>query len=367
MGNKSNLEKIRNNAVEIVQALFGVTEPLSTQLDMVPENRDHDSIEKQLIILDNLRLKARRALREYQGYNKKRAPTVGRISLKQRQDQIHDRALFGTLADCLKKWAHAVNAIRRQIAGDAHPLYAEPRDFHDRQTQQTGALDAVFVAMHKLANPAKQSSDAHDLGCHADIALFPSVFVADAHAAFRVRLAQRCPNPARFLDIGCGGGVKVMLAAQFFGRVEGLEYDAGYAQEARRVQDQIATAPGEIIQGNALEFDRYDEYDVLYFYQPMMLGSGLAALEERIAAHARPGTILIAPYPQFASRASELGCAHVAGHIFLAKTDQQDADTLRHYAEQTGFVLAPQIGDFDNPNDFWYPIRKATHANGFSF
>src|SRR4051812_34867677 len=38
-----------------------------------------------------------------------------------------------------------------------------------------------------------------------------------------------------FLDVGCGIGLKVLLASKFFARADGVEFEAGYAETAAKV------------------------------------------------------------------------------------------------------------------------------------
>lgn len=245
--------------------------------------------------------------------------------------------------------ARVIACYRRILAARPKPLYP-PDDRRDLRSEQALASDRVYIALNKVVNPESQDGAAETLGCWPDIPLPPSRFLGHAHTAYRVALAQRRPGPLRFLDVGCGGGIKVLLAAEFFARADGLEYDAGYAATARQVLDRAGRLPSQVIHGDALTYDGYGDYDVLYFYQPMKSLEGLRALEERIATQARPGTILIAPYGMFSDRAEGLGCGRVDGAVYLAGTSARDAEALRRRARHIGIEI-PRPDDWKYLNN----------------
>jgi predicted O-methyltransferase YrrM len=165
--------------------------------------------------------------------------------------------------------------------------------------------------------------------------------------------------------VGCGGGIKVLLAAEYFPRADGLEYDAGYAATARQVLDRAGRLPSRVIHADALSFDGYGEYDVIYFYQPMKSPDGLRALEQRIATQARPGTILIAPYGLFSDRAEALACGRVDGAVYLAATPAAKAEALRKRAERIGIEI-PRPDDWTYLNSgYLRTLIEACHAVGY--
>lgn len=250
----------------------------------------------------------------------------------------------------MRTLARVMLVIGQIMSARPRPLYPPDDAPRNLWTEQALAADRVHVALNRVVNPEPQDAAAEGLGCFADIPLPPSRFMAHAHAAYRVALAQRRPQPARFLDVGCGGGIKVLLAAEFFPCADGLEYDAGYAATARRVLDRAGRVPSQVILADALTFDGYGDYDVLYFYQPMKSPEGLIALEQRIARCARPGTILIAPYGMFSDRAESLGCGRVDGAVYLAGTSARDAERIRRKARHIG-VEIPRPQDWNHLND----------------
>ncbi len=137
------------------------------------------------------------------------------------------------------------------------------------------------------ATPRDETQASH----YQYIAYDPEIFLARLHAygALDVR--------GRFLDVGCGMGEKVFLAFALgrFSQCDGLEYDAKMAAVADFLFNRIATPdryPVCIIQGDALEFDRYGDYDVVYMYRPFREREPMSRLVRRIAAQLKPGAIM---------------------------------------------------------------------------
>lgn len=252
----------------------------------------------------------------------------------------------------------AVLSRRRQ------PLFAVRPPQPSLQDEQLAVSDRVFKTLHLMVNPAEQDASAAAYGCHLDIPLAPSLFLANAHAALRLGIAQG-RSAMRFIDVGCGGGVKVMLAAELFAQADGLEYDPGYVAAAQAAFRQMSVPRARVFQADALRFDGYGDYDVIFFYQPMQSAADLMQLERRIVTMAPPGTLLIAPYPQFAARAADLGCGHVGGAVYLSATDQQQTDALRVRAETTGTSLIRPGAPIDPRDGCLAPLIDAARRIGF--
>ena len=77
------------------------------------------------------------------------------------------------------------------------------------------------------------------------------------------------------LDIGCGKGRMLFFFYQCgFGRADGVEYSESLARTAEKNYDVIRKRYGlgeeffRIYQGDAVQFDRYDDYDYFYLYNP---------------------------------------------------------------------------------------------------
>jgi SAM-dependent methyltransferase len=250
--------------------------------------------------------------------------------------------------------------------GKARALYAPPPPVLDLERVRQEAMDRTMLCLHRVVNPNTQSDLAKDAGCYADIPLSCQEFLAHCHAAFRVALAQKRPRPLRFLDVGCGGGIKVLLAAEIFDNSHGFDLDPAYVEAAEAMLSQLDAPHCEVSQGDALRFEDYGAYDVIYFYQPMSDDTQLEVLEARIVEHARPGTILIAPYLRWFQRAEALNCGRVEGAIYLAKTAQGDADRLRGFAEQIGPQITARASVIRCHGVDWLRrLAQACAANGY--
>ncbi len=258
----------------------------------------------------------------------------------------------------------AFERFERQMIGPAIPLYDEPFQDDDPKRTIFEILESALAAMDFMSSPGEQDETARELGCFPDIRLKPHEFAAHALAAYRVSLVLGRYGKAQFLDVGCGGGSKLLLASRYFSRADGIEFDPGYAGSARRLIEACGLLNCEVHEANALAFESYDDYDVVYFYQPMNNTEALHDLERIIASSVRPDTILVAPYLSFASRAEELGAGHVDGRIFVAGADAQRAKEIREAAEHTGVQIVHEIED-GRWNAAWRPAREAFAANGF--
>lgn len=277
-------------------------------------------------------------------------------------DWLAMNAQVGLLRNAINRWSKIQALVHRQVPPRAVPLYADTRQIDPLIGAQTIASDRLFDQLHGILNPTAQSDNAVDYGCYPDIGLSNSVFLAHVHAAHRLLLAQGKVEGTRFLDVGCGGGLKLLAAAQFFRHVDGIEYDAGFAARARDLLEGSNAPACRVLEQDALTFEDYSVYDVIYFYRPMRHPEILFELEQRIAGDATPGTILIAPYDQFEPHGEDLGCAHVAGRIWIAGMSADEATQLRTTAEHMG--LEPPRRAVDLP-DIWEPVLSVSGKRGY--
>ncbi len=266
----------------------------------------------------------------------------------------------------LSLWDKVLDACDHIDAGREWPLLPPPRDRFDLGAPEERIMSRVFTRAHLAVNRRPQAAESSDLGAFPDIPLNVGHFLVNAHLAYRVLLARKQERPFRFIDVGCGGGVKVILAADIFDRADGLEYDAGYVETARETLRATKAARSEIVHADGINFDGYGNYDVIYFYQPMSKEHGLLAMEEQIASTAAPGTILIAPYEGFIPRAEALGCMRLCDRVYITGLDEEGAEALRAEVIRMG----PHIVD---PNDrlpanvgWMRPLWQACQANGIN-
>ncbi|MFA8385767.1 MAG: methyltransferase domain-containing protein [Pelagibaca sp.] len=263
----------------------------------------------------------------------------------------------------LNQWSLMKALVARQVASRKKrvPLYETRRTALG--AVQSAASDDVFDLVHAILNPEKQSDEAFQSGCFPDIALRNSRFHEHLHAAYRVLLAQGRTQPMRFLDVGCGGGLKVLSALRYFKRCDGLDYQQSYIDTARSLLERAKACESNAFQADALMFEGYDTYDIIYFYKPIRDDQKLVEMEQRVADLARPGTVLIAPYVGFEARCAGLGCGQVAGSVFLAKTSQKEADRWRRRAERTGVAVVH--AEDERVATIWTPLLEASRYAGY--
>lgn len=264
----------------------------------------------------------------------------------------------------LRIWERVVAAAGQCLSGQEWPLLPPPRPRHDLGAAEEAVMSRVFTRAHYAINPVEQAAEAEELGCFADIPLNVGRFLANAHLARRLLMARRHRGPARFLDVGCGGGVKVVLAAELFDEAMGLEYDAGYVEAARRTFAAMKALRCGVVHADGLTFEGYGESDVIYFYQPMQNVDQLHRLEERIATTARPGTVLIAPYNNFIQRAPVLGCAPIRDAVYVLGIAEGEADALTAEIRRIGPDIVDPDGTIPAEAGWLRPLWQACQANG---
>ena len=107
-------------------------------------------------------------------------------------------------------------------------------------------------------------------------------------------------HPGRFLDIGSGIGEKPFLAYAIgkFSQCDGLEYDPRTTAVADYLMATLAPQtpyPIRTIEGDALEFDSYGDYDVIYMYRPFNNRLMMGRLVRRVAQQMKEGALLFDP------------------------------------------------------------------------
>lgn len=259
----------------------------------------------------------------------------------------------------LREWDEMDCIVQRHLDPEKKPLLpTSPVTGHDAMLTQ------IYTALHRLANPVPQDQLAVDRGCFADIALPIQNFDLLMSATYRICLAQNPHRVLRFLDVGCGGGTKVFAATRFFRQADGLDYDQGYVNAARRTLQIIGASGSKIFHADATTFDAYSNYEVIYFYRPLQTDALLEAMEQHIIGQARPGTILVAPYDSSFSTRAGMSCAQVEGPIFVTGIDQAGADQLRIDAEATSTEIMSRSADRVFDAGYWAPILDAASFNG---
>jgi hypothetical protein len=199
-------------------------------------------------------------------------------------------------------------------------------------------LATAFLSLELSVNGETQSETMRGYG-FPFVPHHPGRFVESMQAAFRVLSALGRLEGARFLDVGAGAGTKLLLAQEFFAEAHGIELDEGYLARAAL----IGNAGGpvrRVFAGDALAYEGYGEFEVIYAWVPPSLSEIQNALERRIWEGAREGTVVVAPY----LRASFLhGLPSVAPQIFVKGYEGAALEELRREAELTGPLVPPPV------------------------
>lgn len=145
-------------------------------------------------------------------------------------------------------------------------------------------LSCFGVAFHNFEALQVESSDIIK-GDNFDFVPFPcGAFVDLVLEAFFV-LGQ--DKSKKFLDVGSGIGSKVILASPFFDAY-GIDYNEKYVEKAKQIgMNRVGLV-------NALEFDRYDNFDLIYYYRPIANMEKYGIFENMVYTQMKPGS-LVAP------------------------------------------------------------------------
>lgn len=247
-----------------------------------------------------------------------------------------DRVFFDRLRQRLAQWPAIAEALHRVIRQAPLPLLPDLPSPDSAMAVQAAVQDRIWARVHRAQAPLGPQPAVRANGQFEDIPYPVQDFLRQMQLARRVGVALG-KVPLRFLDVGCGTGLKVMMAAEMLGQADGLEYVPNLAAAARRMLRRAGLGQSRVHIGDALQFDGFAGYDLIYFYRPIHDPDQLAALETRIVAQARPGTILIAPYAGFAQRMEGRGCRPVAGYVHVTGLEARKMGKLLRRIQAVGF------------------------------
>lgn len=185
-----------------------------------------------------------------------------------------------------------VAALGLVLERRAEPLIA-PRVPTNAATRRAEVLSHGYNLLEVAASGQDQAEAMRD-HAYPFIPLGAESFVERLQAAWRLLAVRGGAAQARFLEVGAGAGSKLFLAAQFFPVVEGIELDETYLARAEWLTN-TARPQRRVTAADALSFDRYGEFDVIYSYLPILDEARQTALERRIFAQAREGALIVAP------------------------------------------------------------------------
>lgn len=286
------------------------------------------------------------------------------VGLHPLRSQGHDRSRrLRQQVIRLRLWDQVLATLAQIERRQCFPLLSADHDRMDLRRAEHRIGDHSFTSAHRLINPAAQSASAERLGCYADIPTRVGLFLRIAHLAYRITLAQRRPGPTRFLDVGCGGGMKVAMGARFFDAAQGIEYDPAYAEVARQTLHRLQARRCAIIEGDALAFDGYGAFDVIFLYRPLQDDARLAQLEARILAQARPGAVILAPYE--VAGAHWQGATRIADHVHVAGLQAGATAGLLREVRRIGPHVADPDARLPKAIGWLSPLWQACLAAGF--
>ena len=186
------------------------------------------------------------------------------------------------------------------------------------------ALATAFNPRRTGSYRTKQDARQAENGYHPYIAFNPSFFFA------QLRFFGVLNHPGRFLDVGAGLGEKIFLAFALgrFAECDGLEYDSRTVAVAEFLFASIAAQnpyPIRVFQGDALTFEHYGEYDVIYMYRPIRDSRRTGYLIRRVAAQMKVGAIVFDVFTR------GLALRKMAPNVFA--TEVEDSNGLASWAE----------------------------------
>ena len=360
------IDSLVRSAREMEDRLGAQIEIIAAELMREADDRNQDRIETALNQIAVIQRKIQRLIVDHhaRSMTNTRNPQHQRVAADIRANSVALKT-FNAVRYRFKRWSTVLADIRYLADWRGSPLFENPTPETAYLWAQARALESAFQALHEFINPHKQSDEARELGCFEDISMPALKFGSLAHAALRVGLAQCRDTPMTFLDVGCGAGMKVLQAAQLFQTAHGLEYDPGYVEAAEAMLRVSGEGRCAVFHADALTFDRYDDYDVIYFYRPMRNEALLEQLEKRIVSAARPGTILVNHYVKFGMRAAEFGASLVAPGIYITGSNADQAAELGAAAEKiicTQMALPPE----DEPGaGYQQPITLVARHRGY--
>ena len=282
-----------------------------------------------------------------------------------RQIRPTDWLAFSAEVGHMRNWANGWSTIQEKIAAQCPPRRRSLDIKPDKAAQRRAvgdASDRVAVRLQSVLNPHRLAPSTAKAGYASETGLPQSEFLALLLGAWRLLKAQGRHEKTRFLDVGCGGGLRVLSALEFFDEAYGLERDPGYANAARDLFQRDNQGKAEVLEGDARDFASYDAFDVIHMCRPMRSNRDLHNLEDHVIASSRPQSLVIIDHSGFNSRANSLGCARVASRIYLTASTSRMASSLRRKAELVGTNLAPERPAL---RSIWEPILAASKRRGY--
>lgn len=331
---------------------------LATQLEPLPNDRDTSALEyawgKAMSSRHKLERCLKHSLRKVNAI--KETEEVNWLRLKVARRDLK------AVKSRLRIWSRCRMIVSEQMFFDPCEL-ASTKD----PQVMNHVMKLFFGAVHKIANPTadKQGADAKSHGCHPDIPYPMDWFSNMIGAAHRICLALQKQRPIRFLDVGCGGGTKVLAASTCFDVCTGLEYDKNTVATGRQLLEFLGIEQCKLIHGDAFEFTDYGEYDVIFFYKPVMGIDRMAALEDRVFSQAKPGTVILAAGGLNTHDLNSKGVRELVNNIFITGMSEDEASDIGNTAELMGLMIPGFRPSSFSELGYWKPLLEVSAQNGY--
>jgi len=122
------------------------------------------------------------------------------------------------------------------------------------------------------------------------------------------RRATTARSP-RLLECGSGFGFVAALARELGFTVTGVEVEPAYVETSRRLFPSV-----RIEEADLQTFDRFGEFDAVYYYRPFADDDLQASFERRVEEALRPGGIILASHKQSGAWEAD-GAFEVLAHV----------------------------------------------------
>jgi SAM-dependent methyltransferase len=120
----------------------------------------------------------------------------------------------------------------------------------------------------------------------------------DSIIMLQIFLKQMNRKPKNFVDLGCGPGVKSLLAEIILGcNGYGIDSKEKYVFEARKFWCER----GRIIKADLLCYEGYKFFDILYFYHPLCFSEKQFLFEKALISGCKNEAIILAKFANHSS------------------------------------------------------------------
>ncbi len=274
-----------------------------------------------------------------------------------------DRMYFAAVNGRLQVWSATVVTLASALSAKPPPLLADEPPVGSAVHGQLLAYQNGFERLHLRLSPTPPNLYSSEPGRHGDLPYPFTAFLRMMQGVRRLVLAQG-RTTLSFLDVGCGAGLKLVQAAEFFDVVHGFDFDPDRAAEAALLVERSRRINDRAFCDDALSFDRYGDFDVIYAYKPLSDPDLLGQMERRILEQAKPGALLILPYIEFDFRFEDMGCTRLFDRVYLTGGAGQDIADLMERAGRIGTVVPVQDERRIATEGFCAPVRNALRRWG---